>query len=330
MDKTEEALRHMGSAQYDRSNAPRENKPWYNYKYKVLNAAPGSQLSEDQKGKLALNTEIVTRDNGKYSKHNTIEIVDSVRAVILFTSHLRALGRGAGQNYRTVCESNDGESPSLRVEKPLCRQTKAEDLVQIFKNWKGYDEAKITAKIGQVTEGGTLKVCGIPVPGGFIDLCPFSNKVKNPITGQAGPCVQKIRLYGYDTQRDRMFTMDLTGNSIVYNLKYKAPFHEFTAMCAKEDKPFTDFEVTLTSKPNLSASGEPRGYYLDWLDLGNSPEDKRELLQQKAQKAAEQHDRWEAQVRPKAAQPGPIEAEAPQIQRKTDEVTFEDLAEGLD
>lgn len=197
--------------------------------YKVWNQNPKApDVAID--GKLPKANKIIIINKGKNEEGKTInvseEVVDKVRAVILFQSSGRELGGGAGKNFRTKCQSHDGVRPSLRIDDPYCHKASASDLVKVISKWKGMDTAKIDVKVQELTEGSEqLQFCGLKTKDGVIGLCPFSRK--NDDLLWPGGCKQHVYVRAYDIERKREFEMKLTGRSIDNNAKYTAPFYEF-------------------------------------------------------------------------------------------------------
>ena len=202
--------------------APREQ-----VSYKVWNNSPANPSPTATPGivmKVKKPIPGAKKGEPRYGPAET-EVVAKVRAVILYTSDGRELGRGQGAQYQTVCSSHDGEVPSVRISKPLCRSVTADDLAQTFSQWKGFDKAKVDAKVADVTQGsGKLSVCGLKTKDGFITLCPYGRK--DPVTGVKASCKQHIFVHAYDIDRKREFVMKLTGSSIQTG-KFIAPYHEF-------------------------------------------------------------------------------------------------------
>lgn len=198
---------------------------------------------------------VITKKSGNIK---TREIVDKVRAVILYSSPTRQLGRGSGDNFKVVCQSHDGVEPSLRVAEPLCRRVNAQDIARVFSNWKGYDEARVHAQVDEVTRGGTnLQVCGLKGATGLITLCPFGKK--DEVTGQAAACKQMMFVHALDLDRGLEFAMSLKGGSLSYTEKYVAPLHIFFKLLrdqevvengVKRGVPCHAYEVTLSALPS--------------------------------------------------------------------------------
>lgn len=200
------------------------------YSVKVWNPNP-QKLDAPKTPGLVITTK--RKDGGKWTSEK--ENVDTIKAVILFSSPGRKLEKGVGKDHQTICSSHcvsktEGDQfakqiPSLRIKEPLCRKATAQDVAGIFSQWKNYDDAKVNAAVSEVTEGGKLQVCGIRMDGGFATLCPFAKK--DPITGQKAACKPHIYVKAYDIERKREFTMELTGQSIDYSSRFVAPYHEF-------------------------------------------------------------------------------------------------------
>lgn len=224
--------------------------------YKIWNANPEYPDADKTPGVVMTTKEYKGKDEkGEAVYEKKVEVVESVRAIILFSSAGRELGRGRKASFRVVCSSHDGEHPSLRIDQPLCGKATSEDVAKIISQWKGYDEAKINAKVKEVTEGGKLAVCGLKAKSGHIMLCPYARK--DPDTGQFGGCKSHIYVRGYDLDREREFDLKLTGASID-NGQFIAPYHQFFMYLAATGKevsgrkvglPCYFFEVKLSALP---------------------------------------------------------------------------------
>lgn len=190
-------------------------------RYKVWNPNPQNLEAPKTPG-IVMTVTTKTKVNGKDEYTYTDEIVESVNAVLLFSSPGRKL---AGAKGAVICSSHDGVVPSLRIDQPLCRDTSAADVAKVFSQWKGYDEAKVKDAVKEATENSDqLKICGLKGSNGMITLCPYGKKDQR--TGQAPACKQNIFVHGYDIDRKREFKMVLTGGSISYG-NFIAPYHEF-------------------------------------------------------------------------------------------------------
>lgn len=214
--------------------------------YKVWNPNPQNLDAPKTPGMV-----MVTVDGDGKDKTKKLETVQTIKAVILFSSHGRKFAVGQGKTYEVKCCSHDGENPSVRIKAPFCRQSTAQDVAQIFAKWKGMDQTKIDAKVKEVTNGaGKLQVCGLK-GNGVIALC--SKARFNEDERRAGPCKPNIYIQAYDTERKREFRMELTGGSIRYDNKFISPIHEFFKyLQTATDKPLNcyNFEVELSSTPN--------------------------------------------------------------------------------
>ncbi len=216
------------------------------YKYKVWNANPQKPDAPRTPGIV-----MVSETGRGEDRVKEVEVVDSVRAVILFKSTGRELARGSGKAFRTVCSSFGGDAPSAGIDKPLCKKANAQDLAQIFSQWKGFDQAKVDAKIAEVTdETGHLKICGLKTKDGHINLCPFARK--DPDTGQAGACKSHVYLLCYDLDRKREFTMQLGSKNTWSGEKYTSPILSFYKEVHKGDRDSYEYEVELL--PELNGS----------------------------------------------------------------------------
>lgn len=222
--RAESTGENAGDLEYrnERSKVPTKRAAFY----KVWNADPKVVYNDETGPKRTPGIVMVTNEGTKDNPKKVTEVVDKVRAVILFKSEARKLARGSGPNWRIACQSHDGCHPSLRIEQPLCRKTKAQDLAQIFSQWKGFDEAKVNAKVQEVTDGtGELQICGLKTKNGVLTLCPFAKK--DPDTGQAGACKSYIYLHCWDIDRQREFKMELGGKNTYASEKFTSPIHEF-------------------------------------------------------------------------------------------------------
>ena len=189
--------------------------------YKVWNPNPQNSSAPRTPGIVM----VETVGEGE-QREKKIEIVDRVRAVILYSREGRQLASGKGANWSIKCASDDGVRPAIRIDKPLCRGTTTQDLVEVIGKWRGYDKAKVDAKVAEVVNGdGKLIVCGIRGANGTIALCPYARK--DPVTGNAGGCKPFRFVHAYDIDRKREFTMQLTGKSDMHGLKFNSPIHEF-------------------------------------------------------------------------------------------------------
>lgn len=205
---------------------------------------------------MVMNTTYFENDEPKKER----EIVDKVIAVILYTSHGRKLETGQGQSFRTICSSHDGQTPSARIDEPLCRQSTTQDLVRIMSGWRGMDQAKIDARIKEVTnDAGQLMVCGLKASNGTIELCPYAKR--NAVTNKQGDCKPHIYVQAYDIKKERQFKMELTGKAI-WNGKFIAPFHEFFQYLRKAS-PQTGGLPCYAFVVELSAATDGSTYYLN-------------------------------------------------------------------
>lgn len=209
------------------------------YIYKILNPSP--QGTEFAPGiRMTLNEKV----GDKWVKRH--EVIDDLRAVILFNSSIRALRTGMGKTFRTLCSSDDGVSPSLKIESPLCRKATMQDLAQIMSQWKNMSKARVDAQIAEVTAGsGNLQICGLKTKNGTIALCPYARK--DPITKQAGPCKESMLLFGYDIKRQREFYFDLTIANLGKIKDSVSPLRDFYQFIQKENKPC--YAYTVNFKP---------------------------------------------------------------------------------
>lgn len=235
MTTDKEIIDQIGSEEYDRDasgplNYGASSQTAYDsnrtyYKYKVWNPNPQKPTTDKTPGIVCRAIATTKKGDGTFEKSSTQTIAQTVRAVILFTSAGRQLARGKDKNFQIVCSSHDGATPSIRIDEPLCRKTTAKDVAAVISTWKGFDKAKVDAKVTEVTQGSDkLAICGMKAAGGFISLCPFARK--DPVTGTQGACKQHIFVRAYDIDAKREFTMELTGGSMAYG-KFIAPFHEF-------------------------------------------------------------------------------------------------------
>lgn len=219
--------------------------------YKVWNPNP-TEKGDATPGIVMTTVEVKGDEKIKHK-----EVVDSVKAVILYQSPGRKLARGTGKTFQVACQSHDGLRPSLRVEAPLCRKLTAEDVASVFSQWKGYDQARVSAKVQEVTEHtGKLQFCSLKTNDGFIRLCPYAKK--DPDTGRAGACKEHIFVHCYDLEREREFKMELTGRSIERG-NFTSPFHEFFKGLREQGPvingkprglPCFAFSVTMSSAPS--------------------------------------------------------------------------------
>lgn len=256
--------------------------------YKVWNANPKSASATPTPG-IVMTT---TTGRGE-EKTKNVEVVQTVKAVILFRSPGRRKNRGSGATFRTECESHgyvlDGKGdkmrPSLKIQEPLCRKATAQDLAQTFSQWKGYDQAKVDAKIQEVTDGtGQLQVCGLKTSsGGFIPLCP---KVKWN-DGDKPTCSPYLHVAAYDVERKRQFRMELTGRSMQNDNKFISPFFEFFKFLRKaKTDGATCFEYTVELAPLQNGA-----FYL--LDVRNYEKiEDEKVLAEMEHMALESRERW--------------------------------------
>ena len=261
-------------------------------RYKVWNADPRVENQVPSPGVVMK----VTEGSGD-NKTSTTETVESVRSVILFTSYGRKVVTGSGKNFRTLCSSHDGHTPSLKIDEPLCRKASASDLAKIFSQWKGYDQVKVDAQIREVTQGtGELQVCGLKSKNGTIALCPYSKK--DPLTGTRGPCKEHIFIEAFDLDRERNYRMELTGKSI-WNSDFVAPFHEFfkflkTGGPQKDGKPIPmpcyAFEV------QLSALKDGKFYLANFTNWKPLPAEERVKMRTFAENARDAYDKDAARI----------------------------------
>lgn len=275
-----------------------QNGPITMYSVKVWNPNP-QKLDVPKTPGLVITTK--RKEGGKWT--NEKENVDTIKAVILFSSPGRKLEKGVGKDHQTICSSHcvsksEGEQfakqiPSLRIKEPLCRKASAQDVAGIFSQWKNYDEAKVNAAVTEVTEGGKLQVCGIRMDGGFATLCPFAKK--DPITGQKAACKPHIFVRAYDVERKREFTMELTGQSIDYSNRFVAPYHEFFKFIRSagpvengKNKGLPSYAFVVT----LSALQVGQYYILNinkWVPIAKA--ENRQEMKEKARLAAEAYEK---------------------------------------
>lgn len=189
--------------------------------YKVWNKNPKWDEAKQGPQPMTPGMLMITQNGEEKEREHT----EKVQAVILYTSQGRRLETGMGKNFRVLCQSHDGINPSVRIDEPLCRQAKTSDLVRIMSKWKGMDQAKIDARIKELTDdSGSLQVCGLKVANGAIELCPFARR--NELTNKKGDCTPHIYVQAFDIKRKRLFKMELTGKAI-YNSNFISPYHEF-------------------------------------------------------------------------------------------------------
>jgi len=226
-------------------------------RYRVNNRNPFNPASNEGFVPGIKMTVVTGTKDARVKQEDTVE---RVQAVILYSSHGRKLETGSGASFRTVCQSHDGSVPSVRVDAPLCRQATSNDLVRILSKWKGYDAAKIDAKIKEITDGeGKLTVCGLKSASGGIPLCPFATK--NPVTGKKGDCTPHFYVQAYDIKLKRQFQMELTGKAMWESKTFVAPIHQFFQFLRSQGKdkvglPCYAFVVDLT------AVSDDKYYYL--------------------------------------------------------------------
>ena len=204
--------------------------PYLGHKYKVWNLNPqwksDPQVADSPKSQpitpgIVMKT--MKKDGSQWS--HTEEIVPVVRAVILFNSSGRQVETREKGKMVIKCSSHDGVHPSMNVKEPFCRDATAADIATLVGNWREMDQAKIEAKVQEVTDGGKLSFCSIKTNSGFITLCPHAKK--DPRTGAKAICKQHVFVKAYDLDREREFTMQLTGSSIDTGPKFISPFYEF-------------------------------------------------------------------------------------------------------
>jgi hypothetical protein len=187
------------------------------------------------------------------------ERTDKVRAIILFRSAGRMLAGGEGKNFNVQCQSHGyitddtGKKmrPSLKIQQPLCRDATAQDVAQIFSQWKGFDQAKIDAKVAEVTEGtGCLQVCGLKAAdGSLIALCPSARWTKVGRRNIAPACQPREFIHAYDLDRKREFKMELGGQSIKNDQKYVSPLFQFYAWIRAQGKEAVSFQYEVEISP---------------------------------------------------------------------------------
>jgi hypothetical protein len=223
---------------------------------------------------------MITREGDK----KLVEIVPTIKAVILYAHNARRFATGSGKTFRVSCESHGmvkeiGETkaivPSVKVDAPLCRNANVKDLVQIMSKWKNMDQAKIDAKIKEVTdESGELMVCGLKTAQGMIALCPFArrnetkDKTGKVLKSSKPDCEEYIYVQAYDIERKREFKMELVGKAI-WNGEFVAPFHQFfkflrTAGGVKDGNPVghSCFSYSVV----LSPATDGKSFYLNVTD----------------------------------------------------------------
>lgn len=207
--------------------------------YKVINANPQKPGEAITPG-----IQMITKEG----ENKKTETVPSLTAVILFQSAARVLGRGTGKDFKVVCSSNDGISPAVSIDNPLCRKATSQDVAKIISGWKGMDKAKVDAKLADVAPNGVLNCCGIAAGDGSIPLCPYARK--DEATGQKGACKPKVYVRAFDIERNREFEMDLSGKSIESWAKFISPFWEFIYFLRTKKHPCFAYQVKLSVAPN--------------------------------------------------------------------------------
>ena len=216
-----------------------------NIQYKVLNSKPGDP-APDKSG--IVKTKSAKADGKKQILSS--DLVDEVRAVILYTSDSRLL-----YTTKVVCCSDDGYTPSGRIESPMCKRATAQDVAEVLSKFKGYDQARITSVTQELTQDtGKLCHCSIQTNNGFIPICPAS---RYDDMGRPPACKQQVFVAAWDIDAECLFYMTLTGLSIRNDRKFKSPFHCFRDFLAKKKVPAYCIEVT------LSAAKAERSYVLD-------------------------------------------------------------------
>lgn len=173
--------------------------------------------------------------------------VDSIRAVILYSSDGRKFQRKSQTGLETVCESFDGLTPAVRVKDPQCRKLDAAGVAAVLSAFKGYDKAKVESTVSDLTEStGKLQFCTMKARDGFIPICPKARFDKEE--GKGGPCKPIIKLVGWDLDRQQVFKMDLSGGSIFKNERAIAPIREFRAWLGQKQVPYYHISVRLSAK----------------------------------------------------------------------------------
>ncbi len=229
-------------------------------------------------------------DDRKYAT----EVTESLNAVILF----RSVGRSIkGDKGRIVCQSHgtvlddkgDKLRPSLRITQPQCRNATAQDVAQVFAKWKGFDQAKIDAKVEEVTDGtGCLQVCGLKGKDGrMIPLCPSAQWGEYRGKKIKPDCQPNIFVHGYDLDRNREFKMELTGNSIRNDERFRAPFFEFFKHLRTTDAACFQWRVKLSGLKN----GDTAFYVLNVTDFHALGESEVKKMEQMALDARERYIR---------------------------------------
>lgn len=168
------------------------------------------------------------------------EVVSEVRAVVLMHSRTRFLWSKTG----LLCGSDDGQSPSARIEKPKCQAVTAAQVAEVLSQFKGFDRARIVDLTDKLTENtGKLQMCGVAKSdGGCIPICTMGKRDER---GPA-PCKENLYLACYDIDRKRQFTMRLSGGSIRKDKGVTAPVWNFLARLGQQSVPCYAAAVTIT------------------------------------------------------------------------------------
>lgn len=229
------------------------------YKYKVWNPDPkitydNPDVPPEQRVSRTPGVVMATsrKAGGKWER--SVEIVPTVRAVILYNSSGREVKVLEKGKPCIKCSSHDGIHPSMKIREPFCRDATADDIATLISGWSDMNQAKIEARVKEVTEGGKLSMCSIKTATGFIPLCPHAKK--NPRTGAKAICKQHVTVKCWDVERQREFTMTLTGSSMDNGPKFISPFYEFYNFLRQHGKevdgkkrglPSFAFEVEMSS-----------------------------------------------------------------------------------
>jgi hypothetical protein len=291
---------------------PKASGNAYPLRYKVKNQKPGAPSKDFKPGITA--TKSTRLSDGNYEREDTL-IEGQIEAVILFVSDGRSLR--VPPRFQVSCSSHDGVHPSLRIQKPLCRETTAEDLAKVFTQWRGYDKAKVEGAVEKHTAGtGKLQVCAIQKSdGGTIALCPFAKK---DAVGRPPPCKQHLYVRGYDVTNARDFEMELTGGSMAYNDRFVAPIHEFFRFIQSEDKACYEYSVKLSAR-------EVDGRFLLGVSEYKLLEEKQEEFKSRATDARDRYRKQafsDGKKKEASAERPKVEAKVEQV--KVQEDVFED------
>jgi len=244
--------------------------------YKLLNPTPGGPALE----KAGIRMDTYNAEGEKQQ-----EVVEKVRAVILYASDIRTFKRG--KQGEIACQSFNGVQPAPRIVAPPCKKLDSDGVAAVIQRFRGMTEARITEQVAELTGGtGVLSFCTIKTKtGGYIPVCPMARYDEE--RGTAGPCKPGISILAFDVDRKRVFKMELSGRNVRDDKKMRSPFQSFRHMLGEARVPSYAFVVELTAVPDAEP-GAAQVFYT--LGVKAKPITKPENRKEMAEKAIEARD----------------------------------------